>query len=313
MYRRTNRRTDDLCVKNASAGEREPPYLRPPVGRPRFLRHAYDDGAPAGLACRRGLTLIELLIAMSIMAMVIGTLGAVARGVQLAFEYTEGHGTATQHARVVLDRIARHVENATANEQFPGFLVVPDVDGGLEFPDTLVVWHPSGAPANPNGLPRFSELVIFTPHREVPSQLLEITVPFDNRTVPPTHNLAQWRSELNSIRGSWHSQSYALTGLVRMCRVPGSSGNGRWRGAVRFRSDVRPSEAEWAQYKNGELDWLELAWIQGIYGSQTGLRQASMQIELQLMPGGAPALADENAHQPIPFFGAASLVYQLPR
>ncbi len=261
---------------------------------------------------RRGLTLIELLIAMSIMAMVVGTLGALAHGVRLAFEYTEGRGQAVQHARVVLDRIARRVEQCTASELFPGFLVVPQYEGGVEFPDMLVVWHPSGTAANPDGLPRYSELVLYAPDANAPNQLLEITISQDSRTVPPPDDLARWRSELNALRNTVRWRSLALTDLLRVCRLSGAGGS-QGRGAVRFESQLRPSAADWARYKSDDLDWAELPWAQGIYGSRTGLRQAALQIELQLMPGGTPVAANAGTHVAIPFVGAAARYYQLER
>ena len=267
----------------------------------------------AACAGRRGLTLLELLIATSIMAMVVVTLGTLAHGVQSAFEYTEGHGLAVQHARVVLDRIARRVEDATANEHFPGFLVVPWREGSLEFPEVLVVWHPDGEAADPDGLPRYDELVIYAPNLSVPSQLLEFTIPSDTRTVPPPGDLAQWRSELDTLRSSGHLQSVALTDLLRVCRVPGTSGSSPWRGAVRFGSRLRPSAADWARYESGELEWAELPWAQGTYGSRTGMRQAALQIELQLMPGKAPVVAEASAQTAVPFFGAAARYYPLER
>ncbi|MDY0167749.1 MAG: prepilin-type N-terminal cleavage/methylation domain-containing protein [Thermoguttaceae bacterium] len=268
---------------------------------------------PGGCSHHGGLTLIELLIAMSIMAMVVGALGTLAHGVQLAFEYTEGRGLATQHARVVLDRIARHVEEATASGEFPGFLVVPAVEGGGEFPEVLVVWHPNGQPADPDGLPRYNELVIYAPNVSNASQLLEMTAPQDNRTVPPISDMSRWRSELSALRGNSRMESFALTNLLRMCSVSGTGGSSDQRGAVRFHSRVRPSEADWAAYKSGEKDWTELPWVQGVFGSQTGLRQAALQIEFQLMPGDAPVVADTNTHGAVPFFGAAALYYQLER
>ncbi len=266
-----------------------------------------------GPARRCGLTLMELLIATSIMAMVAGTLGALAHGVQSAFEYTEGHGLATQHARVVLDRIAQHVETATASEEFPGFLVVPWREGSLDFPEMLVVWHPDEKAADPDGLPRYDELVIYAPNPSVPSQLLEFTIPSDARTVPPPGDLAQWRSELDALRSSGRLRSFVLTNLLRMCRVPEAGGDSQWRGAVRFGARLRPSEADWARYESGELEWAELPWARGTYGSRTGLRQAALQIEIQLMPGKAPVLGEASAQTAVPFFGAAARYYPLER
>jgi hypothetical protein len=205
------------------------------------------------------------------------------------------------------------VEEATTSGQFPGFLVVPSIEGSGEYPETLVIWHPSGLAADPEGLPRFNELVIYSPSLNAPNQLLEITVPTDNRTVPDVSNLAQWRSELNTIRGGSRSQSQVLTSLLRTCSAPGGSGNTQRRGALRFSARLRPSEAEWTAYKEGTADWADLPWVQGVFGSQTGLRQASLQIELQLMPGTTPIVAHENTHVAVPFFGSAALVYPLER
>ncbi len=76
------------------------------------------------------MTLLELTVAMTIMMVVVGAMAALTRTAQQSFEYSEGYGVATQHARVVLDRIAQNVCQATANEQFPGCLVVAEsVDG----------------------------------------------------------------------------------------------------------------------------------------------------------------------------------------
>jgi len=261
---------------------------------------------------RRGLTLLELLIAISILAMVVGSLGALARGVQQGFEYTEGHGMATQHARVALDRIARTAGEATASEHFPGFIVVADEVGGWRFPDTLVVWRPNGAAADPDGLPRYNELVIYFPDRWSPNRLVETTVPWDWRTVPPVENEAQWRAEIAAIKHNPHAPRVTLTELLRRCPVPEDPG-APWRGAARFETRLRPSKGEWDQYRDGSLSWDDLAWVQGIYGAETGLRQAWLRIELQLIPGEEWVAIDPAAQRAIPFFGSAALYYEMHR
>ena len=53
------------------------------------------------------MTFVELIVAMTIMALVVGTLEVLAEAVHSAYGYNEAHGVATQHARVVLDRICR--------------------------------------------------------------------------------------------------------------------------------------------------------------------------------------------------------------
>ena len=50
-------------------------------------------------ARRRAFTLVELLCAMVIMVMVVGTLGGLTRSVQQGFEYCDGYGITTQCAQ----------------------------------------------------------------------------------------------------------------------------------------------------------------------------------------------------------------------
>jgi type II secretory pathway pseudopilin PulG len=258
------------------------------------------------------MTLLELLIAMSVVAMVVGTLGALANGVQQAYEYNEGQGAATQHARVVLDRITRAVNEATANEQFPGFIILADTAGPWQFPDTLVVWHPSGPPADPKGLPRFNELAIYCPHASAPNNLVEITVPSDTRIVPPVSNQAQWATEIQAIKQNTAAQVVTLTDLLRTC-LANTTAPLKWRGAVRFARRLNPSDSQWAQYKSGNLAWQDLYWVQGLYGAQTGLRQAHLRIELQLMPGKGWVANNPATQRAITFFGSAAVYYTMHR
>jgi Tfp pilus assembly protein PilW len=256
------------------------------------------------------MTLLELLIAMSIMVIVVGSLAFLAEGVQQGFLYTEGCGLATQHARVVLERIGATIREATANEQFPGAIVVAESADGERFPDTLVVWHPGGAAADPDGLPRFNELLIYCPRLSQPNELVEITVPGDTRTVPAVDDQAQWAAEISAIKASDSSDVVTLTRLVRTCSATGSIATS-WRGAVRFEARIRPSQSQWDAYQDGDLEWDELAWVQGYYGSQTGLRQTWVRSELQLLPDEAAVAAENVGGNGIPFFGSAALYYEM--
>jgi hypothetical protein len=220
---------------------------------------------------RKGLTLLELLIAMSITVLVVGALGAVSNAVHSSAEYGERYGTATQHARVALERITRTVREATANEKFPGFLVVEEQSG---FPDTLVVWNPTAVqrkptqPTDPSGLPRFNELVIFAPDADEPNHLFEIRF----SDIEDEWDL----TKLSEIMHGPSANRVKLTELVRTGEplVP--------RGAVRFERHLRDSD------------------VQGI----PGLRQARLRIELQLA-----AETGASGTQAIPFFGSAAVYY----
>ena len=259
------------------------------------------------------MTLLELMIAMTIMLMVVGALGGLARTVQQGFEYSEGYGVATQHARVVLDRIAQNVCQATANEQFPGCIVVAETVDSYRYPDTLVIWRPSGTPVDPNGLPRYNELVIYCPNPSVPNQFVEITAPSDTRTVPTADNQAAWQTGLTALKNAATTKMAVLSTLLRTCSTSSSGGGGAstLRGAVRFETRLRPSAADWTNYKAGAGAWMNLPWVQGVYGSQAGLRQVWVRMELQLVPGVDWVASDPAAAQAVPFLGSAALYYQL--
>ena len=85
------------------------------------------------------------------------------------------------------------------------------------------------------------------------------------------------------------------------------------RGALRFESRLRPSAADWSDYQADNVAWDDLPWVQGICGSQTGLRQAWVRIEMQLVPGQASATHDPSGLRAIPFFGSAAVYYELER
>ena len=79
---------------------------------------------------RRGLTLVELMMVTAVMAILATTLAALATTVQVANQQQMGRGLAIQHGRVAIERIERAIQGATANEQFPGFIVISEtIDG----------------------------------------------------------------------------------------------------------------------------------------------------------------------------------------
>lgn len=283
---------------------------------------------------RAGLSLAELLIATAIMAMVAGAMAALGQAVQVGWEYSEGHGLATQHARVALERMRRAVSNAYASETHPGVAVVYETAGGWEFPDTLVVWRPSGTPANPDGPPLVSECVLFCVDPESPNRLVEITAPSDSRPIPLTDelNTSTWRATLDAIKTDSGSRKVVLTNLLRVAstnsgevpsygvKFPQSgaevggarvSGGTELRGALRFERRLLPSEQDWDDYQTGALAWSALPWAQGIYGSQTGLRHVWVRIELQLMPGEQALVEDPRGESSVPVFGSAAFSYQM--
>jgi Tfp pilus assembly protein PilW len=263
--------------------------------------------------------MVELLMAMSIMVVIGGVVAGLASAVQSSKDYTQGVARATQHGRVVIERIARMVRTATAFENEPGCVVVDSFEDGFRFPDTLVVWHPAAQPANPQGPPLARELVIYCGNPSDPRQLLEITAPADSRPVSlATLNSAAGRALIEGIKNSSASQRVVLTDLLRVASVTSAAAAEseaavatKRRGCVRFDRRLLPSEREWADFRAGSRAWKDLAWPQGLVGTQQGLRQVWLAIELQITPSPTAAGAVSSSAHTLPNFGSAALYYEL--
>ena len=285
------------------------PRFQPPNPDPQRRR----DGGPIGNA-RSGLTFIELLVAAAIMAMIIAALAMLAKAVQVGVEYGGNHGEVIQNARVTLERITHMANEATTSPDFPGLLVVPEVVDGNEYPDTLVIWHPSsGTPYDPDGRPRFDELVIYCPNPDRPNELLELTAPGDTRTVPKYNEASNWKTEIDALKNSDATRKTVLTALVRMASTDGTNMAYSLRPCVRFNVRLRPSEANLTEFGDGNVPWEELPWVQNIYSPSIGLRQVWMRVEMQLVPGSHGQTEENNRDSALTFLDSAAVHYTLTK
>jgi hypothetical protein len=275
-----------------------------------FVRGSFDAGLRARR--RRGLTVIELLFAVMIMAVVAGALETMVGSVQVANDYSQGYGTAVQHARAALTRIESAVHSAYAKSIYPGVWVTEDTDGQWTYPNTLVVWQPSGTPANPSGPPLVQELTIFCSDPSAPNDLVQLTVP-GNTTSVPTTNSSSFTSLIDSLKTSSTANKVVLTNLLELVTVSNSASVGSAaRPGVRFVVTLTPSAASWTSYQNGTTAWSALAWPQGMYSSAEGRRQVWVRSELDLIPGVNWTGENSAAATAIPFLGSACLDYPLP-
>jgi prepilin-type N-terminal cleavage/methylation domain-containing protein len=266
---------------------------------------AYHSPSPT---LRTGLTLIELLISVAIIAALAAALGALASAVQQGSEYSNGYGLTTQHARVALDRIHSQAAEAQTSPLFPGMLVVDTTVSGWRFPDTLVLWLPTGVPVDPEGLPRINELTVILPNPASSNELLELRNPTLTTAVPVTSDTAAWQSLVATLLASNTSETVLLTDLVRGA----SASNIPRRACVRFEIEMNPSEAEWTSFQAGGLPWAEIAFAQDIRGTQTGLRQVWLRSEIQLTPPAASANPSQTLSA-APYFGSTGLMYELSK
>jgi Tfp pilus assembly protein PilW len=265
--------------------------------------------------------MIELLMAMSVMVIIGGVVAVLASAVQTGNQYSLGMANATQHGRVALERIAHMVRTATASEDFPGCAVVEVTLDSAQVADTLVVWHPSEAPANPAGPPLARELVIYGPDPSDGRKLVEITPSSsDGRAMPsPATNYTGWVTFIAELVTSSLSTKTVLTDLLRAASVayttgPLGSGPGTvLRGAVQFECRVAPSADDWSAYRAGKIAWNDLPWPQGLYGSRMGVRQIAVAMELQLTSQPTASGQVSAAGVVVPMFGSATANFELSK
>lgn len=269
---------------------------------------------------RGGMTLVELMFAGAISAILVGTMATLAATVRQNSTYDEGQQDAIQHARVVFDRIERFVGEAYATENYPGVVVVADLVGTTRFPDTVLIWRPNGAPTNAAGPPLIRELVMICPDPADPGRLLEITLPTDSRTIEfndASLNTSSGRALIAGLKTSAASVKVLLTPLLRTATASGSvagTTTTSLRAAVRFECELHPTAAEMTSFRGGTTAWNSLNWPQGTFSSTFGLRQVWLRSELQLLGQARSADGTTPADVAVlPFFGSATLYYNLQK
>jgi hypothetical protein len=160
-----------------------------------------------------------LLVAGTVLVLIGGAMSTLAYAVYASYEVCRDQSQAAQHARVSLDRIERAVSEATASESFPGCLIVNFTADGYTFPDSLAVWRPSGTAADPTGLPRVNELIVFSCTPSEPNKLLEMTWPANTSAAPAASNQFGWRALIDSFHSSTETVKNQLTDRLHVGRV----------------------------------------------------------------------------------------------
>jgi prepilin-type N-terminal cleavage/methylation domain-containing protein len=263
---------------------------------------------------RSGLTLLEMLISIAVSTILVGTLSMMASAVQQASDFTGGQTDAIQHAQVVLDRLQRMVGEAYATETYPGVVVVDETVGSYRYPDTVVIWHPTGKPTNTAGPPLVQELVIVCPNPTKAGELIEITAPADTRTIQlndASLNTTAGRALISGIKTASTSVKTSLTPLLRTAATSTAS-NTALRGAIRFECELHPTAAEMSAYRVGTTTWAALNFPQNVSSSAYGMRQVWLRTELQLLsePYRNDGTVPDTATT-LPFFGSAAFYYTL--
>lgn len=264
------------------------------------------------------MTLVELLVATAIMSILAGSLVALTTATQQGSTYSTDYSTALQHGRVTLERIDYILSGAYSTPGHPAAAVYVETIGNYRYPDTLIIWHPAGTPANVNGPPLVSECYFYCWDPTTPSTLIELTNTSNTSTIPldATLQTGAWKATLDSLKTSSSSKKTVLTTLLRPCSVStnGSSvpsGTATTRGAVRFNLTVSPSLTEYSNYQAGSTTWGNMSWPQGLFASTYGVRQVWLATELQLMPASKAGTQDPTGLFVIPMFGSSTLYYTM--
>lgn len=253
----------------------------------------------------RGFTVVEMIIAVGLVSMIGVAMATLSTAAHTSNGYVEETGEAIQHARVTIERVRRAIQSAHASDEFPGFVVATSSVSTWTFYDTLAVWTPSGAAANPDGLPQVGELVLFSFDVNEPNRLLQITVPGNTTTVPATTDAIGWSTLVASMKVDSDAVEVELTDLLHTAEA---NGTGTDRGVLQFNAGHHPSETEWSGYEAGDTAFEDLPWALDIHGDKSGLRQSRVSFDFQLQPDRSTAATTASV---IPFFGSAAIYYEL--
>ena len=286
---------------------------------------------------RRGMTLAELLISMTILSMMSVVLAGMSNAVNSAWSYTKGVEDSDLQARAAIERIEFMISQTgsydlTGQPTRLGLAVVPRTAGTTTLRDTLVLWtggRSGGMAANgvQSRLPIVGELLIYTWDPRTPSQLLEVGFP--NQTAAFDFAASDLPTQVANLLSSAAAENIPLCERLRVSALSSSaaatSGSLAMSGSssstsasavdgstmsvanVRFSLTQTPSDDDLAAAAPQTVAWTQLSWPQANYSGRSGMRQATLQIELQIEPDGIVRASDTVTA--IPVFGSASVRY----
>lgn len=289
------------------------------------------------------MTLAELLISMTILSMMAVVLAGMSNAVNSAWSYTKGIEETDLQAQAAIERIEYMVSQTgtyklTNQPTRAGIAIVNRPAGKSQLPDVLVLWTggrsggmaASGVQAR---LPIVSELLIYSWDASTPANLIEAAFPgqtavFDftasDLSTQVTNLLSSKTAEIIPLCGQLRVSSLSSTSTTTTTTPTGpsspygpsmpapsspsvSSSSTLTVGNVRFTLAQNPTDAELATATPQTTSWTQLNWPQGTFGNRSGMRQATLQIELQVEPDGIARASDTVTA--IPFFGSACLRY----
>lgn len=267
---------------------------------------------------RGGLTLAELLMAMAISSILIVALGGIVTTTQSAWSHTKGIEDSQAQVTATFDRIKMMVSQAgiyQTSGQPPqvGLAVVTHSWNSMDIANTLVVWTGgrNGGISNQGvlaRLPNINELLIYTIDPNDSHNLVEIALPGVNSTID--FNSPSFNSTIRSAIQSTAVESALLSNRVKKTQfILSGSPWGPSTGNIRFEIIKSPSDSSLSGVSPGTSAWMDLPWPQGTASANSGLRQVTINYEMQFESTERTSLNDLNSPTALPFFGSSSRYY----
>ena len=257
------------------------------------------------------MTLVELMVAASVMSLVAVTLGGLVQAVDTSRTYISGMQLASSQGQFAVDRIKSAVQRSGTYRIGSGSTVVgAAVVWSEDRPEILAVWtggREASLSYGPtlNRLPQAKELVIYAPDPDAPHRLVEIAIPSATGTI-------------DFANSSFETQIRQLIAIsepderVTLCdRVRIATDGLDEAAALRFETELTPDSGVLSTTAPGTGDWRSLNWYSGISSSSAGLRHLLVRIEIQILTDGTPG--DPASSIAMPVFGATSRRYFFER
>lgn len=228
-----------------------------------------------------------------------------------AREHVEGVEESTLQAEAAMDRIRYMISHAgmyeTSGQPVVAGIAVVNHSAGLDyFPDVLVVWSGGrtggkAAAGLQTQLPKINELVIYLPDPSDPRTLVEMMIPGNSSTID--FRSGSFATTILSLISGGGTEKVSICNRLRSADISSSTWGGAW-----FEVTQSPSDTELLATP-GTSQWNALVWPQAIVTSESGCRQVTVRMELQVETRSYEKPGSDSSPTALPFFGSASYRY----
>lgn len=204
---------------------------------------------------RHGITLVELIVGIALMALVAGALSAMSNHVLQASESVERVNQSSQVAAVIQRQFEKLAAKRIVTDNFVGIRLVVSNSGrqGIAIRD-------SGT----SNVPHRNEILFLTCNPRQPNELC-LFRSNDTRKLSGHAAESVWTSAFDATINSGVSERIVLTrNLAEKDELGVSDGIQFWT------EDLRPSSDELSDYEDGLKSWDELSWPQGNFTATMG-------------------------------------------